>query len=103
MMTEATELRTSCTQKAIQPYRRQALAAVLRFCLATSVTGSSVGVSGPGAATILASDELADGVVVISLGEGCSIEKKEDEKGRGETGVSIKISVPEIPQAHILH
>lgn len=79
-MTEATEVRTSCTQKAIQPYRLQALAAVLRFCLATSVTGSNAGAADPGAAMISASDELADGVVIISLGEGCRIEK---EKGEG--------------------
>ncbi len=68
-MTEATEVRTSCTQKAIQPYRRQALAAVLKFCLATSVTGSNAGAAS-GVAIISASDELAaEGIVV----EGCMV------------------------------
>jgi hypothetical protein len=62
-MTEATEVRTSCTQKAIQPYRRQTLAAVFKFCLATSVTGSNAGGGGAvsGAGIISASDELAAG------------------------------------------
>lgn len=46
MMTAATDVRTSCTQKASQPYRRQALAAVMRFCRAASEIVSSSGTTG---------------------------------------------------------
>lgn len=75
-MTEATEVSTSWTQNAIQPYRRQALAAVLRFCLATSVTGSNAGAAS-GAGMSSASAELADGARLV-LEEACWLVRSEE-------------------------
>lgn len=42
----ATVLSTSCTQKLIHPYRRQAMAAFFRFCRATSDTSAGGAPSG---------------------------------------------------------